>query len=154
MRRTGIHVLTTIAAIIAVLATTIGVASAATTRIDVTFEEALPVTTTGTLSAGGIDGCDDPTTATGPVTVNTVGSFTIFSGTKTISCLDGSTIDLAFVAWLRGCAGTNRGFWIATGGSGAFAGATGIGRLNGTYPGGDGCVATTVLDRYRGVIFT
>lgn len=153
MRR-SIRVLTTLAAIIAVLATTLGVASAATTRIDVTFEESLPVTGTGLLTAGAITGCDSPSTTTGAVSRSDVGRFTIFSGDKTISCSDGSTIELSFVAWLRDCRGSNRGFWVATGGTGAFAGASGFGRLVGTYPDGDGCAAMSVLDRYTGRIRT
>ena len=153
MRR-SIRVLTTLAAIIAVLATTLGVASAATTRIDATFEETLPVTGAGVLTAGSIPGCDAPSTSTGPVSVSNVGRLTIFSGDKTISCSDGSTIDLSFVAWLRDCNGANRGFWVATGGTGAFTDARGFGRLVGTYPNGDGCTATSVLDRYTGRIRT
>ena len=154
MRRTSARVLTTIAAIIAVLSTTLGVASAATTRIDATFEESLPVTGTGTLVDGAIPGCDSPTTSTGPVSASSFGAVQIFSGTKTISCLDGSTIDLAFFAVLRGCAASNRGVWVAIGGSGTFEDARGAGRLIGTYPNGDGCTATSVEDRYRGRIRT
>ncbi|MEM9467072.1 MAG: hypothetical protein AAGA90_16995 [Actinomycetota bacterium] len=148
------RVLTTVAAIVAVLSTTLGVASAATTRIDATFEEPLPIAGSGVLVDGAIPGCDAPTTSTGPVGVSTFGSVTIFSGTKTISCLDGSTIDLAFFAVLRGCAASNRGIWVATGGTGTFADARGIGRLIGTYPNGDGCTATAVEDRYIGRIRT
>lgn len=154
MRRTSARVLFAIAAAIAVLSTSIGVASATTTLIDATFEEPLPTVGAGILVDGGIPGCDAPTTATGPVGVSTVGSVTIFSGTKTISCLDGSTIDLAFFAVLRGCAASNRGIWVATGGTGTFADARGVGRLTGTYPNGDGCTATSVEDRYRGRIRT
>ena len=154
MRRTSARVLTTIAAIIAVLASTMGVASAATTRIGATFEETLPVTGSGVLVDGAIPGCDSPSTSTGPVSVSTFRSLTIFSGDKTITCLDGSTIELSFFAVLRGCAASNRGAWVATGGTGAFADARGAGRLTGTYPNGDGCTATTVEDRYRGRIRT
>ena len=69
MWRISARVLLAIAAIIAVMSTSIGVASAATTRIDVTIEETFPLTT-GTVIAGAIPGCDNPTTTTGPVTVN------------------------------------------------------------------------------------
>lgn len=152
MRRIGIRFLTTIAAIIAVLAATMSVASAQTSRIDVTFDESLPISGPGVLADGSIPGCDAPSTTTGAVSVSTFGSLTTFSGTKTISCSDGSTLDLAFFAAVRGCAASNRGVWVVTGGSGSFSGATGFGRLIGTYPNGDSCTATSVLDRYVGRI--
>jgi hypothetical protein len=38
------------------------------------------------------------------------------------------------------------------GGSGIYAGLKGHGRLVGAYPGGDGCVASGVVDTYSGVM--
>lgn len=154
MRRTARSLLLALATVVGLLATTTGTASAATTRVDATFSETLPVTGPGTLVDGAIPGCDAASTITGPVTVSSYTRLTIFRGEKTITCLDGSTIDLNFVAVLRGCAGMNRGFWIATGGTGSFANARGFGRLIGTYPDGDGCTATEVLDRYIGRLRT
>ena len=48
------------------------------------------------------------------------------------------------------CDATNKGSWSVVSGTGSFAGVTGGGKLNGTYPGGDSCTAGAVDDRYTG----
>ena len=160
MRRTSARVLTTIAAIIAVLATTLGPASAAPpTRVDFTISESLAVTT-GTLTAGSLPGCSGAVTVTtSPVTVSTSGPFTEFAGTKTITCTEAGgvsgTMTIEFDAKVRlepFCDGANKGSWSVLGGTGVYASATGGGKLNGTYPGGDSCLAGAVDDRYTGRI--
>ena len=50
------------------------------------------------------------------------------------------------------CDGANKGSWSVLGGTGVYASATGGGKLNGTYPGGDSCLAGAVDDRYTGRI--
>jgi hypothetical protein len=131
-----------------------GAAGAATVRVDVTIEETLP-TTTGYPVDGGIPGCDTPTTTTSDVRVREIGSYTRFAGTKTFTCDGGDdTIVADFAAWVRDGADRNTGYFVVTGGTGDFDGARGFGLLTGTYPDGDESTATSVLDRYRGVLGT
>ena len=153
MRRTGIRFLTTIAATFAVLTATLPAASAAPpVAVDFTFAETLG-TTTGTLVAGSVPGCTSaPTVTTAPVTISTFGPFTEFAGTKTISC-DAGTLTIVFDAKVRlepVCEGTNKGSWEVVSGTGVFAATSGGGKLEGTYPGGDSCLAGAVDDRYTG----
>ena len=86
-----------------------------------------------------------------------IGPFVIFTGSKLVDCGDGNTFSFFYWAWTRECLRTDRGGWFITGGTGAFAGASGFGRLVGTFFNSDGSPATYcdndgIDDRWRGTI--
>ena len=128
--------------------------AAAPTRVDFTIAEALPVSTPGTLIAGSVPNCTVTTVDTPTATATTVGSVTVFEGTKQVNCDEGHHFTMSFSARVAGCASFDTGTWRLEGGTGPFAGATGSGRLIGTYVGGDGtaCDSTGINDRYTGKI--
>ena len=143
-------------AVVATLFTMIALANpaaAATTYVDVTVDESLPVSTPGTVIAdrglGCLGGSVDTTDSTG----SSVGNVTFFSGTKTFNC-PGGTLVIQFSAVVAGCASSDHGSWSVVGGTGAYSGASGGGVLVGTYQGGDACSNSGIHDRWRGVVRT
>lgn len=153
----------TLFAAVAVIATAFvfsqaGPASAASPLVDFTVEETLPVGTPGSLVASDIPGCSSATVATTNATGSTKGPVTTFTADKSFDCGGGDTFTLSLVARVIGCAATDSGSWHITGGTGAFEGAHGGGRLVGTYTLGgapsDSCSTDGINDNYIGVIVT
>ena len=115
------------------------------------------VTPTGTYDSGSIPNCFEPTVATPVVSGSETANAFFFSGEKVFTCTGadaGNSFTISFDARARKCATTDSGSWQLIGGTGDFAGATGKGRLVGTYFGGDGtaCNNDGIFDRWTGKI--
>ena len=142
----------------AVLAATLMVAAAPAgaappTAVDFTIEETLEVSE-GFLKAGdSIPNCESPVVTTENFRLGGGGDVRTFAGDKVFTCASGDTFTLSFNARVRDCSATDSGSWRVTGGTGAFAGLRGNGRLVGTYVGGNSCGPTGIDDNYTGRFF-
>ena len=152
----GFRIALVAAATILVIAIAPSATAAPPEAVDVTITETLDSgVPNGVYKTGSIPNCTTPTVTTPVASVVETPTTFRFAGEKVFHCDEaGNTFTIEFSARAKKCETTDSGSWRLIAGTGDFAGATGSGRLIGTYFGGAGtaCDNDGIDDRWIGKI--
>jgi hypothetical protein len=136
---------------IALVIALMGPAAWADAGTTVSFIVDVPFGGSETIIASSIPGCPSGTvTTTGEVTFR--GPIGRFFGTKVFDCGASGTFTLEYRASAFACSPTDSGTWKIRGGTGIYAGMSGVGHLTGTFYGGEPCAPAGIVDAYTGTI--